>query len=530
MTSGGVSKVVNAMALTKNSETGNAVERPNGFDQLLSQKTAAGGELKQQPASAGETFASQKAELLPSLGNAGQTKETFEKEKSTVAWERIPKASENQPEKVMTEEMKDAYGEWKEKIKKIFSDKLGVSEEELEAAMEKLGITFGNLLMGEGFQELCMELTGAADFTDLLFESGFQELMQEANVLLAQLTEQVELSPEEFQMLVQELEAMESMEPMEPMEPVGEAEIAVNPEEMPDVPNQEPVLEEGTVHPTENVQIPDQALEQKAPETVVQNKPTEAAVQKAPEENVPAQEVPETEQPQGVVETAKQAGQQEPSQEEAFQQELSQEGQKSLTSQLKTEAGKEQGTEASQGSQAASFQTTVQNTVSSTGEVVQTVQTTYVDVEDILRQVSEFTKVTVTRDISTVEMQLNPEHLGKLYMQLSSREGVITAQLVAQNEAVRQALENQVNVLKENLNEQGMKVEAVEVTVASHEFEEQFQNGQQMDSQQEEHKGQSQRRFLNIDQLEELAGQLSEEDSLAAKIMVENGNSMDMTA
>ena len=233
----------------------------------------------------------------------------------------------------------------------------------------------------------------------------------------------------------------------------------------------------------------------------------------------------DTEQLQGVVETEKQAGAQ-----EELQQELSQEEQKSFSSQLKTEAGKEQGPETSQNSQTASFQTTVQNTVASTGETVQTVQTTYVDVQDILRQVSEFTRVTVTRNISTIEMQLNPEHLGKLFMQLSSKEGVITAQLVAQNEAVRQALESQMNVLKENMNEQGMKVEAVEVTVASHEFEEQFQNGQQMDSQQEEHRGRSQRRFLNVEQLDELAGQLSEEDSLAAKIMVENGNSMDMTA
>ena len=40
----------------------------------------------------------------------------------------------------------------------------------------------------------------------------------------------------------------------------------------------------------------------------------------------------------------------------------------------------------------------------------------------------------------------------------------------------------------------------------------------------------SRRRFLTADQLDDRAVSLSEEDSLAAKIMVENGNSMDMTA
>ena len=76
MTSGGVSKVINAMALTKNSETGNAAERPNGFDQLLNQKTADNGSFMQQPPSAAESFASQKSELLPAMGSADQTKQT----------------------------------------------------------------------------------------------------------------------------------------------------------------------------------------------------------------------------------------------------------------------------------------------------------------------------------------------------------------------------------------------------------------------------------------------------------------------
>ena len=527
MTSGGVSKVINAMALTKNSETGNAAERPNGFDQLLNQKTADNGSFMQQPPSAAESFASQKSELLPAMGNADQTKQTYEKETGTAAWDRIPKASEKQPEQVMTEEMKSAYGEWKEKLKKLFSEKLGVSEEELAAAMEQLGITFENLLMGEGFQELGMELTGAADITDLLFHGGFQELMQEANLLLAQLSEQVDLSPQELQALIQEFGTMDAPE---------DAEMTVNPDELPEGQIPETGMEEEAVPPAETGQqkVPGQTVtpeapqtetQQKAPETAVQQKVQETVVQETPEENPQDKGALDTEQLQGVVETEKQAGAQ-----EELQQELSQEEQKSFSSQLKTEAGKEQGPETSQNSQTASFQTTVQNTVAGTGETVQTVQTTYVDVQDILRQVSEFTRVTVTRNISTIEMQLNPEHLGKLFMQLSSKEGVITAQLVAQNEAVRQALESQMNVLKENMNEQGMKVEAVEVTVASHEFEEQFQNGQQMDSQQEEHRGRSQRRFLNVEQLDERAGQLSEEDSLAAKIMVENGNSMDMTA
>lgn len=70
-----------------------------------------------------------------------------------------------------------------------------------------------------------------------------------------------------------------------------------------------------------------------------------------------------------------------------------------------------------------------------------------------------------------MEMQLNPENLGKVYVNISSKEGVIHAQLAASNEAVRAALETQVADLRQNLNQAGVKVDAVEVTVASHEFE-----------------------------------------------------------
>ena len=77
-----------------------------------------------------------------------------------------------------------------------------------------------------------------------------------------------------------------------------------------------------------------------------------------------------------------------------------------------------------------------------------------------MRQVSQMTKVMVTQAESSIEMQLNPANLGKVYLQVVSREGVITAQLAAQNEAVKEALENQVAILKENMNQQGIKVEA----------------------------------------------------------------------
>ena len=43
-----------------------------------------------------------------------------------------------------------------------------------------------------------------------------------------------------------------------------------------------------------------------------------------------------------------------------------------------------------------------------------------------------------------MEIQLNPENLGKINLTVVAKDGMITAQLTAQNEAVKNAIENQI--------------------------------------------------------------------------------------
>ena len=104
-----------------------------------------------------------------------------------------------------------------------------------------------------------------------------------------------------------------------------------------------------------------------------------------------------------------------------------------------------------------------------------------------------------------MEMQLNPENLGKVYVNISSKEGMIHAQLAASNEAVRAALETQVADLRQNLNQAGVKVDAVEVTVASHEFEKNLEQNQESEKQQGERQQEQsggRRRNLNLSSLD----------------------------
>lgn len=94
---------------------------------------------------------------------------------------------------------------------------------------------------------------------------------------------------------------------------------------------------------------------------------------------------------------------------------------------------------------------------------------------DIVRQVVEQVQLQTKQGITSMEMQIYPEHLGKVLIQVVSKDGFVTAQITAETEAAKNALESQLTLLKENLNNQGVKIENVEVTIASHAFEQNMQ-------------------------------------------------------
>lgn len=160
----------------------------------------------------------------------------------------------------------------------------------------------------------------------------------------------------------------------------------------------------------------------------------------------------------------------------------------------------------------------------------------YVDTEDIINQIADYVKIRQSESLSEMEISLNPESLGHIRLQVASREGVITAAITTENEAVRQALMVQSMALKEELNEQGLKVEAVEVTVASHEFERDMKGGGEEAQNLFERQVQKQlRRRIVIDSLEQAEemladGDLSDAERLQIDMMAKSGNSVDFTA
>ena len=151
--------------------------------------------------------------------------------------------------------------------------------------------------------------------------------------------------------------------------------------------------------------------------------------------------------------------------------------------------------------------------------------------ESIMEQVNEMLKVTMKDDMTEMEMQLHPASLGNVRVQVSSKDGMITASFVTQNETVKAALESQIVTLKDNLNEQGIKVEAVEVTVASHAFERNLNEEGEQSSRQMQEKKKSVRK-INLAELSEESedGLLEQQDRIVADMMRKNGNTVDYTA
>lgn len=431
---------------------------------------------------------------------------TAEYEKLSTKDDRIPKVTGKTGDADM-QKVDQAVEEFAKEVQQEVKELLGVDDAQLEAAMKELGLTYQDLMDPVNLANLVMNLTGEEDQLGLLMNADFQKLMQNVEVLSKNLLQELGMTPQEAAEVFAQLEQ-------------NAAQITEEvPQQMQEVTDtQADVLK---VQQTDDVQI----TEQKSQVTGLTE--TNAAATESVESDGNVQNVEEPVSQEVRVENDQTASQQEGQQEEAPENSMTTEDDASLLQQNDT-------TEKSIFTE-HTFQQTVQTirtdniTAAPTTAVPQNV---VFNTLDVIRQVSEFTRVMYQGDTTSMEMQLNPENLGKIYVQVTAKEGVVTAHLAVQNEIVKEALENQTIQLRENMNQQGIKVEAVEVTIASHEFERNLEQNQQGSAQDEqrEQASKSPRRNISMNQLDELSGLMSEEEMLVAKIMRDNGNSVDFTA
>ncbi len=89
---------------------------------------------------------------------------------------------------------------------------------------------------------------------------------------------------------------------------------------------------------------------------------------------------------------------------------------------------------------------------------------------NIVDQVVNHIRIRVLPQTTSMELQLNPESLGRVNLNVTSNNGLATATLTVQNEVAKEALESQLTVLRENLESHGLKVDSVEVNVSEFGF------------------------------------------------------------
>lgn len=392
-------------------------------------------------------------------------------------------ANDDSGQQEISKEAQDAVTKAGEKLVNDVAEEMGVTPEEVEEAMEVLGLTAVQLLDPANMQKLLMAISGNEDqlsmITDAQLYSHLQNLLDTVSVTLEELQSELGLSQEELGALLTDMAVLQK----EP-ENVGVTDEFLAQPETEDV-NLEGMKDYAvTVH--------------KDGETVkVEVTVDDASGTKSTNEEVTA--APETQTKHDAKSGNK----------NAF---AGNKGEGSPSGNLM-------------------MQTPIEQPQLHDVSTQQPVMERFVSTEDIMNQIMEYMKINLKGDVQELELQLHPASLGNVHVQIASKDGMITAQFTAQNEVVKAAIETQLVQLKTQFEEQGIKVDAVEVTVANYQFEQNF-SGEEEHPGEKQGSGKKNRKNINLNDidLDDMPEDMDDSERIAAEMMARNGNTVDYTA
>ena len=448
MTASGVSQV-NLIPVEVSCAPPAKAQPADDFSELLknqSTKTEPAGQTEKPVTEGKKTETEQPEKLEKKDTNATERKDSVSDKKVSETEETDKTDETKEPEELTDEELKAALEAVSAMVAKI-SEVLHVTVEDVQNALDQLGLSPEDVLNPDAVLKLSVALMeGADELTLMTSETAFrnvEELKGNAEDLLKQLSEKLDLPEEDVRALLAKATEATAEEPVKT----------------------------------------DKLLFQKNDgENVLQNR--------------------EIADPKVIVRTeGKEQGKNE--HQSAGQNDSQMNFSQHVFDQIKTAVAKME-------SPAVSYTSTT---------------------ESIMNQIDSMIKVIQKQDLTEMELQLHPASLGHVKVQLSAKEGMVTANFTAENEAVRAALESQVVVLKQNFEEQGLKVEAVEVTVASHAFEENLSDSED-DSGSETEQKKTHRRKLSLNEImnADTMDELPEEERVVADMMKRSGNSVDYLA
>lgn len=408
----------------------------------------------------------------PASNNVEDTKQYAQ---NGSAKDRVKESGINKvkDEKTLSEDEMNAVEEAAEEIVSQVAKELNVSEEEVKVALETLGITVFDLGNVNQMVALFTEILGLSDGMQIVTDgdlfASLTSLTQSVDDVIQSLQSELQISMEEL--LAQLQEQMAETSVVDSGENADETQLVVE--------------TEATV---------DEEIEQ----TTISAKNVEEAVK------VEVSDGEESQLEQKVVTL------------ETSSTEMSQDGTSSEFQNRESDnSDSKQNLNQNINQNSFSVLSDVNQTTSI--EVGEAQNISYSTFNDIMEQIGDYVKTNVTADVKQMEIQLSPANLGQVHINMVSKNGVVTAQITAENEMVKNAIESQVVQLKERLESQGVKIEAVEVTVASHEFERNLDQNNENREAKEEVKKVSSRKW----NLSEVDGELLEEEELTESEQVE---------
>ena len=362
-----------------------------------------------------------------------------------------------------------------EELVQDIADELGVSREEVEEAMAVLGLTALQLFDPDNLRQLVLTISGNTDelalLTDELLYGSLQDLLGIAEESLESLQKELGLSEQEVTAIMKQLISEQGESGMPDEAPVPEVEL------------------EGMKDYTVSVQKDGETVQMKVTvDDASGNKSVQESAVSAPKVEV---------------------------QNHKMQQDAS------------ANSGKE-------GNSAGQTMMQMPEIPEQVNEIPEAANLEYrsMQTEEIMNQIMEYMKINLKAETQTMELQLHPASLGTVNVQIMAKEGGMTAHFITQNETVRAVIETQLIQLKNQFEEQGIKVDAVEVTVANHAYGQQFSQDNGEEQQEQARFGKGRRRMINLDQIEEdeALEEMEESERIAVEMMQANGSTVDYTA
>lgn len=471
-----------------------AAQAPKQNVQVTVEKTQTGAENAKATADkAQETAQPKDAEKQEGTEQTAGTQESGEAKTAADGAQDKTAEEEKGETLAVTEEGKETDAAIQETVEKAAGelvagivDVMQLPLEKVEEAMEVLGLTAVDLFDPENLKQLLLQLSETTDelalVTDAALYGNLQQLFTAVDETLGALQEELDLTPEELEKLVADMsEAKE--EPADVAQPDVQMPVDGEPE----------VSVEGMKDYAVSVQKDGATVQ-------IEVKVDDASGEKHVSEQVTQTAKPETEP------VAKKSD----------------------------VGGEHQGQENPHAGEQSAGSALLQHLTRQSTEVEAPVEQpvyTQPEANQIMDQIVDYMKFNIKPETQELEMQLHPASLGTVHVQIAAKDGVITAQFAAQNETVKAVLETQMVQLKQQFEEQGLKVDSVEVTVANHSYGEQYGGGQDTADQGRESAKKNGTRRINLNDFgEEELDELEEAERVEVEMMQANGSTVDYTA